>query len=147
MKAKKSPLLLDQQLCFALYTASRFMTQAYEPLLSELGLTYAQYLVMLVLWEKDEVSVNEIGKFLKLDSGTLSPLLKKLEAKELILRTRQKEDERVVLIELTNHGRELRKKAAKVPLAMICKLQMNEKELIEMRDELNELIGKLSKNP
>ena len=106
---------LDDQLCFAVYSASRAFTRAYQPLLAELGLTYPQYVVMLVLWEKDDLSVSELGRRLALDSGTLTPLLKRLEVSGLVSRTRSERDERVVRIELTVAGQKLERKAAEIP--------------------------------
>lgn len=115
-------LLLDDQLCFALYAASRAVVSRYRPLLDELGLTYPQYLVMLVLWERDEgsgpVSVRELGDQLRLDSSTLSPLLKRLEAHGLVRRRRDPADERSVRITLTDAGRRMRERARAVPVAM-----------------------------
>jgi len=108
-------LLLDNQLCFALYSTSLAMTKLYKPLLEALGLTYPQYLVMLVLWEQDDVSVSVLGERLFLDSGTLTPLLKRMEAADLLVRTRSKQDERRVQISLTAAGRKLKVRAAKVP--------------------------------
>src|SRR3954470_3587338 len=104
-------LLLDNQLCFALYSASLAMTKLYKPLLEDLGLTYPQYLVMLVLWERDGLMVSELGERLFLDSGTLTPLLKRLEAAGLIARIRAVEDERRVHISLTAAGRKLKARA------------------------------------
>jgi MarR family transcriptional regulator, organic hydroperoxide resistance regulator len=109
-------LLLDRQLCFALYAASRAVVRAYAPLLEPLGLTYPQYLVFLVLWEQDGVAVSHLGERLALDSGTLTPLLKRLEERELIERRRSTEDERVVNVHLTADGRALRDKATTIPL-------------------------------
>jgi MarR family transcriptional regulator, organic hydroperoxide resistance regulator len=117
-KSKQSPadmLSLDNQFCFALYSASLAMTKTYKPFLETLGLTYPQYLVMLVLWEQDDVLVKEIGERLYLDSGTLTPLLKRLEASSLIVRTRDNGDERQVRITLTREGRALKKKAQDIP--------------------------------
>jgi DNA-binding MarR family transcriptional regulator len=111
-------LLLDDQVCFALYAASRAVTARYRPLLDELGLTYPQYLVMLVLWEQDSVSVRELGTALQLESSTLSPLLKRLEAAGLLRRERRPDDERSVAIRLTDAGAALREKARAVPPAM-----------------------------
>ncbi|MDH6213880.1 MarR family winged helix-turn-helix transcriptional regulator [Streptomyces pseudovenezuelae] len=110
--------LLDDQLCFALYAASRAVTARYRPLLDELGLTYPQYLVMLVLWEQDSISVRDLGTSLQLESSTLSPLLKRLEAGGLVRRERRAEDERSVAIRLTEAGASLRERAARVPLAI-----------------------------
>ena len=118
----KNPLALDTQLCFALYRASRAVIRAYGSLLEPLGLTYPQYLVMLVLWEQGTLSVNEIGASLDLDSATLTPLLKKLELRHLVARTRSKKDERVVLVSLTNDGMSLREKAKTIPGRLACKL-------------------------
>src|SRR5436190_2142305 len=101
-------LLLDNQLCFALYSASLAMTKLYKPLLDELGLTYPQYLAMLALWEQDGLMVSELGKRLRLDSGTLTPLLKRMEAAGLVARTRDAQDERRVHISLTASGRRLK---------------------------------------
>ena len=108
-------LLLDNQLCFALYSTSLAMTKIYKPLLAPLGLTYPQYLVMLVLWEQDGVMVSELGERLYLDSGTLTPLLKRLEAAGLIARLRDVADERRVHISLTSAGRKLKLRASAVP--------------------------------
>ncbi|WP_435528980.1 MarR family winged helix-turn-helix transcriptional regulator [Herbaspirillum seropedicae] len=115
-------LLLDHQLCFAMYSASLAMTKAYKKLLAPLDITYPQYLVMMVLWEKDQVTVSELGGRLFLDSGTLTPLLKRMEAMGLLHRTRDAEDERRVLVSLTPAGRALREKARTVPLQMSCML-------------------------
>lgn len=117
----KDLLCLDEQLCFAVYSASRALTRAYGPLLEPLGLTYPQYLTMLVLWEKDGMTVKEIGERLALDSGTLTPLLKRLEQQGYVERKRSTEDERVVHVALTQTGKHLRLKAKKVPLALACR--------------------------
>ena len=121
MTASIDPLRLDQQLCFALYHASRAMTRTYAPLLSPLGLTYPQYLVMLVLWEEKVASVRELGERLALDSGTLTPLLKRLELGGFVSRRRDLDDERIVRIELTAEGRKLRSKARNVPAELACR--------------------------
>ena len=141
---KMNPLHLDQQLCFALYSAARLMIQAYNPLLHELQVTYPQYLVLLVLWQNDGLSVNEIGSLLLLDSGTLSPLLKKLEEKALLKRSRLGSDERVVIIELTQSGKALQKKAGKIPSAMLCQIAMKEKEFTSLRSQLQLLTKNLN---
>lgn len=112
---KRDWLQLDRQLCFALYSASLAMTKLYKPLLDPLGLTYPQYLVMLVLWEADGLAVNQLGERLNLDSGTLTPLLKRLETGGLLQRLRDVSDERRVLIQLTPEGRALRTQAQRVP--------------------------------
>lgn len=111
-------LQLDRQLCFALYAASLAMTRLYKPLLEPLGLTYPQYLVMLVLWEGDGITVSQLGERLALDSGTLTPLLKRLEAAGLVQRLRDAADERRVLLQLTAAGRGLKTRAAAIPVAI-----------------------------
>ncbi|WP_086847260.1 MarR family winged helix-turn-helix transcriptional regulator [Amycolatopsis kentuckyensis] len=120
--------LLDEQTCFALYAASRAVTDAYRPLLGELDLTYPQYLVLLVLWESDARPVKEIGEALRLDYGTLSPLLKRLEANGLVTRARLPADERTVVVSLTEQGRAVRTRAAGVPSAIGCALGLEDDE-------------------
>lgn len=112
-------LLLDNQLCFSLYSTSLLMTKVYKPLLQALGLTYPQYLTMMVLWERDGMTVGEISTRLLTDPGSLTPLLKRLEAEGLLSRTRSKDDERVVIVELTTQGRALRDQAESVPLNIV----------------------------
>jgi MarR family transcriptional regulator, organic hydroperoxide resistance regulator len=138
------PLLLGNQLCFAIYSTAHAFNRVYKPLLDRLGLTYPQYLVMLVLWERDDVPVKDIGERLFLDSGTLTPLLKRLEAASLIKRTRSTEDERQVLIALTSQGQALREKAKAVPEAILAasacsltELSAMKNELVTLRDRLN----------
>ena len=114
-QSAQASLHLENQLCFALYSASLAMTKIYKPLLKSIGLTYPQYLVMLVLWEGDGLTVSEIGDLLFLDSGTLTPLLKRLEATGLVARLRDTEDERRVRIKLTSAGTRLNSKAADIP--------------------------------
>jgi len=142
------PLLLGNQLCFAIYSTAHAFNRFYKPLLDRLGLTYPQYLVMLVLWERDGLPVKDIGERLFLDSGTLTPLLKRLEAAGLIKRTRSTEDERQVLIALTSQGQSLREKARTVPQAMLAasacsvsELSAMKNELIALRDRLNAALG------
>ena len=130
---------LKQQVCFALYSASRAVTAYYRPLLEPLGLTYPQYLAMLVLWERGETSVKELGTQLMLDSGTLSPLLKRLEAADLLTRRRDLADERSVLIALTPRGDELRQAAADVPIHLAAASGLALRELAELRDTLTTL--------
>jgi DNA-binding MarR family transcriptional regulator len=115
-------LLLDNQLCFAMYSASLAMTKAYKKILAPLEITYPQYLVMLVLWEKDGVTVSELGTRLFLDSGTLTPLLKRMESMGLLHRNRDADDERRVVVSLSDGGRALREKAKAVPQQMSCML-------------------------
>lgn len=109
-------LKLDNQLCFPLYAAARQVVSLYTPYLKEMGLTYTQYIVFLVLWEKDGIPVGELGRRLYLDNGTLTPLLKKLESAGYLTRSRAKDDERVVTVTLTDEGRELKNKAHEIPL-------------------------------
>jgi DNA-binding MarR family transcriptional regulator len=137
-------LLLDNQLCFALYSASLAMTKLYKPLLDELGLTYPQYLVMLVLWEGDGVMVSELGQRLSLDSGTLTPLLKRLEAAGLVSRMRAAEDERRVHIHLTAAGRKLKARAAKVPGCVLAASQCSIPELLQLTEQIRTLRERLA---
>lgn len=132
-------LFLSNQLCFSLYAASRLVTQQYAPYLAPLDLTYPQYLVLLVLWEKRRCTVSELGNELCLDSGTLSPLLKKLEQKGLIDRRRLKEDERSVSIEVTKAGTALRAKAESIPQKILCRSKMDLARAISLKRELDEL--------
>lgn len=136
-------LRLDAQLCFPLYAAANATIRAYRPILAPLGLTYPQYLVMLVLWEGDGRSVSEIGACLHLDSGTLTPLLKRLEAAGVVRRRRQATDERVVLVELTAEGRALREKARAVPKAMAGRLCLDHEQFNRLRDDLRRLVANL----
>jgi DNA-binding MarR family transcriptional regulator len=117
-EAPEASLLLDDQMCFSLYAAQRALTNRYRPLLEELGLTYPQYLVMLVLWEHGAVPIKTLGTLLQLDYGTLTPLLKRLQAHGLIQRERQASDERSVQITLTAQGAELRRRAGVIPAAI-----------------------------
>ena len=136
-------LRLDNQLCFALYAASGLVTRAYRPLLEPLGLTYPQYLVMLVLWEDAPRTVKALGQALDLDSGTLTPLLKRLEAAGFVTRRRDAQDERKVQIELTDAGRALREKAAEVPAALACQLHLPLDEIVELRATLQDLARRM----
>ena len=137
-------LLLDNQLCFALYSASLAMTKLYKPLLDELGLTYPQYLVMLVLWEGDGLMVSELGQRLSLDSGTLTPLLKRLEAAGLVSRLRAVEDERRVHIHLTAAGKRLKARAAKVPGCVLAASQCSVPEALQLIRQMNTLRARLA---
>ena len=137
-------LQLDNQLCFALYSASLAMTKLYKPLLDELGLTYPQYLVMLVLWEGDGLMVSELGQRLSLDSGTLTPLLKRLEAAALISRLRDVQDERRVHIHLTAAGRKLKARAHKVPACVLAASQCSIPELVQLTRQVRELRDRLA---
>ena len=137
-------LRLDNQVCFALYSASLAMTKLYKPLLDQIGLTYPQYLVMLVLWEQDGVTVSELGERLFLDSGTLTPLLKRLEAQGQIARLRDVQDERRVRITLTAEGRALRDQAEAIPQCVLQSSQCSIAELTALTAELKQLRDRLS---
>src|SRR5215469_13409658 len=146
--AADQPLRLDNQICFAVYSAAHAFNRVYKPLLDSLGLTYPQYLVMLVLWEHDGVPVKDIGERLFLDSGTLTPLLKRLEATGVIKRTRSTEDERQVLIALTPQGQALKEKARAVPQSILAasdcsvgELIATKNEIVALRDRLNKVLG------
>jgi DNA-binding MarR family transcriptional regulator len=134
---------LDRQVCFALYSASRAATAVYRPLLDELGLTYPQYLVMLVLWEEDPRGVKELGEELGLDSGTLSPLLKRLEALGLVERRRSGEDERRVAIHLTTAGHNLSSGATAIPQRLADAAGLSPAELEQLRTTLGRLTAAL----
>ena len=137
-------LLLDNQLCFALYSTSLAMTKLYKPLLGALGLTYPQYLVMLVLWEHDDVSVSALGERLFLDSGTLTPLLKRMEAAKLLVRARSSEDERRVQIALTPAGRKLQAQAATVPACVVSATHCPVPELMALTHKVQALRRRLA---
>jgi DNA-binding MarR family transcriptional regulator len=138
------PQRLDNQICFAVYSAAHAFNRVYKPLLDRLGLTYPQYLVMLVLWERDDVPVKDIGEKLFLDSGTLTPLLKRLEAAHLVKRTRSSEDERQVLIALTSQGHALKEKARAVPQSILAASDCSVSELVAMKDEIVALRDRLN---
>jgi len=143
-------LKLENQLCFPVYAASRLITRIYQPYLDDLGITYPQYLVLLVLWETDEVTVNEISRKLFLNTNTTTPLLKRLEAQGLVTRRRSDEDERKVIIALTSKGRKLQSKAAGIPGKMSQGLtagSLSVNELIDLKGSLYKIINYLSENP
>lgn len=142
-----SDLELDRQVCFALYSASRATTAAYRTMLDRLGLTYPQYLVLLVLWEQDGIGVRDIGERLELDSGTLSPLLKRLEALNLIERRRLTTDERRVGVHLTDAGSALRAEATDIPAALAAATGLSSTELSALRDVLNRVTTSLRSAP
>jgi DNA-binding MarR family transcriptional regulator len=137
-------LQLDHQLCFALYSSSLAMTKLYKPLLDPLGLTYPQYLAMLVLWESDGVTVSQLGERLMLDSGTLTPLLKRLEAAGLVQRLRDSVDERRVRVQLTREGRTLKRRAFAVPEAVACAAGCELDELARLTARLKTLREQLT---
>lgn len=136
--------LLDQQLCFALYSAGLAMNKVYRRLLTRLGLTYPQYLVMLVLWEQDDLSVSDIGERLFLDSATLTPLLKRLETARLVDRARAAHDERQVIISLTAEGRAMKRRAGNVPADVFCATGCEVNELLALKKQLTALRERLA---
>ena len=137
------PLLLQNQLCFPLYACAKEVVRRYAPLLDDLGLTYTQYICMMVLWERDGLAVHELGERLHLDSGTLTPLLKKLEARGFVVRERSAEDERCLMVRLTDAGRELRGRAACVPGQMACGLPLSPEEGATLATLLWKLLGRM----
>jgi DNA-binding MarR family transcriptional regulator len=139
-------LKLGNQLCVPLYVASRLVTQSYRPHLERLGLTYPQYVVLLVLWETDGATVSEIGERLSLDSGTLTPVLKRLVAAELVMQERMPGDGRWVRNYLTPQGRALKAKVTALPGDLVCEVGLEIDEVVELRDRLNRLIAKLHRH-
>ncbi|CAH8228810.1 MarR family winged helix-turn-helix transcriptional regulator [Vibrio aestuarianus] len=137
-------LSLDNQVCFALYSASNAMGRAYQPLLKALDLTYLQYIVMMVLWEEQSINVKQLGRRIHLDSGTLTPLLKRLETKGYVSRTRSQEDERIRIISVTEQGTELREKAKTIPVEMMGMSKMNIEELIKLKSDCEKLLANLT---
>lgn len=142
MENQETPKL-GNQLCFPFYVIAKEITGMYRPYLEELDITYSQYLVMMVLWELERLTVNQIGEKLYLDSGTLTPLLKRLEAKSYIVRHRKKEDERVVEVFLTEEGNQLQKKACIIPGKMQDKLNLSEDDLVALKETINKLLIKI----
>lgn len=143
--ALASLLHLDNQICFAVYSAGHAFNRVYKQLLEKLGLTYPQYLVMLVLWERDHLPVKEIGEKLFLDSGTLTPLLKRLETAGLVKRTRGEKDERTVIVTLTPRGEAMRDQAKSVPQGILGASDCTAEELVAMKDDIIALRDRLNK--
>ena len=139
-------LQLDNQVCFRLYTATRLITQAYTPILTALGITYPQYLVLMVLWEKDGVTVGELCEKLMLDNGTLSPLLKKLQQEGYIEKTRGREDDRIVVVTLTEEGRALKEKAKDIPAGVAGCIDLPPEKAAMLYGLLYELLGSQKNN-
>jgi DNA-binding MarR family transcriptional regulator len=137
-------LQLDQQLCFALYSATNSITRLYRSLLDDYDLTYPQYLVLLVLWEKDNVAIKEVMKRLKLDSGTLSPIIKRLQNAGLVEKVRTDKDERIVRLMLTDKARQLEPAIAKVQDRVACQTGLSSSEFFELLDRLNQLASSLN---
>ena len=140
MDSKYDALKLENQLCFPLYACAREIVKQYKPFLDEIGLTYTQYITMMVLWDKHAVTVKELGHFLYLDSGTLTPLLKKLEGKGLVSRTRSPSDERNLIITLTDAGVALKEKAVTVPIALAKYCNLEKDEAMELYRLLYKLL-------
>ncbi|CEO08604.1 MarR family winged helix-turn-helix transcriptional regulator [Paraclostridium sordellii] len=137
---KYEKIKLDNQLCFSLYAASREVIKTYKPYLDKYGLTYTQYIAMLVVWEHEKITVKEMGKKLHLDSGTLTPVLKKLYSMELIDKYRDKNDDRVVIVEVTEKGRNMKDEIIEVPEKMYCKFSKNIEDAIELKRLLDNLL-------
>jgi len=142
-------LHLDKQFCFSLYSLSRRVIQSYTPLLKPLDLTYPQYLVLLVLWqqlenEKNTISVSKLTKELKLDTGTVTPLLKRMESKGLLSRTRSTKDERIVIVELSTKGLSLREQAKKIPQSLLCQSTVEPEKVMALREQLQQMLALLN---
>ncbi|WP_026476843.1 MarR family winged helix-turn-helix transcriptional regulator [Alkaliphilus transvaalensis] len=142
---KDDVLKLENQLCFSIYAASRSITKIYRPFLEPLGLTYPQYLVMLVLWEKERVTLKEMGVLLHLDSGTLTPLLKRLESSSLIKRERSKEDERILWVSITENGLDLKEQALNIPICVLNSINADFNLLYSLKQGLDQLLAGLNK--
>ncbi|WP_319512321.1 MarR family transcriptional regulator [uncultured Draconibacterium sp.] len=140
-------LKLGNQLCFPIYAASRLITRTYQPMLDELGITYPQYLVLMVLWEHDSMPVNTIAKKLILNTNTITPLLKRMEVQGIVKRTRSEEDERKVTVTLSEKGQQLQIQAAEIPAKLVAQLDTDKisvEELIDLREKLNRLIDSMT---
>ncbi|MBE4949500.1 MarR family transcriptional regulator [Chryseobacterium culicis] len=142
MENPKTPKL-ENQICFPLYVIAKEITGLYRPFLDELGITYPQYLVMMILWDGDGLTVTHIGEKLFLDSGTLTPLLKRLESKGFIIRKRKKEDERVVEVFLDEAGKELQQKACEIPGKIQERLGIQPEELLHLKDTVLKILNKI----
>lgn len=148
---KFDPLLLENQLCFPLYASARKIVAAYTPYLKKIGLTYAQYVTMMVLWEEKEITMHDLGQRLFLDSGTLTPVLKRLESYEYLNRQRKQDDERLVWVTITEKGEELRQQAASIPQAMACMVNRNgqlfsREEAVKLKKQLYQIIEVVDAN-
>lgn len=145
MNDKYDALKIENQLCFPLYACSRETIKRYKPYLDELDLTYTQYITMMVLWEKKALNVKELGKCLFLDSGTLTPLLKKMEAKGLLTRERSKEDERNLIVTITDAGEAMKERALHIPDEMVNCVNLEEEEVITLYRILYKLLAQVNK--
>ena len=141
MAGKYDSLKLENQLCFPLYACSKEIVRRYKTYLDKLDLTYTQYIVMMVMWDEKELNVKELGDKLFLDSGTLTPVLKKLEAKGYVTRERSKIDERTLIVTLTESGKELREKAVDIPVGMRGCLKLSDEEMVQLRTMLNKILS------
>lgn len=141
MADKYDSLKLENQLCFPLYACSKEIVRRYKTYLDKLDLTYTQYIVMMVMWEEKELNVKELGDKLFLDSGTLTPVLKKLEAKGYVTRERSKIDERTLIVTLTENGKELRESAVGIPVGMRGCLKLSDEEMIQLRTMLGKILS------
>lgn len=139
--SKYNALKLENQICFPLYACSRELVKRYKPFLDEIELTYTQYITMMVMWEKECVNVKELGEYLYLDSGTLTPLLKKLEAKSLITRKRSDKDERNLIVQITDEGERLKEKAVEIPFKMAGCTNLTEEEGRQLYNILYKILG------
>lgn len=139
-------LLIDNQVCFSLYRLSKLITSQYRPYLDEINLTYPQYLVMLVLWEEENINIRELGLKLSLDTGTLSPLIKRLVEKELIEKKRCEEDERVVYITTSAQGKKLKKKAKSIPEKLLCSKGIDINEIKKLKSQVDKVYNQWSTN-
>lgn len=144
MAAEGDSLSLRDQLCFSLYVCSKEIVRRYKPFLSDIGLTYTQYITMMVLWEQKRIKVHELGKFLYLDSGTLTPLLKLLEKDGLVVRERNSDDERVVYVSLSKKGEKLKEKAMSVPQKICSCVNLTTEDRENLKKSLEKLLEKLS---
>ena len=143
---KDEALKLENQICFPLYAASRMLTRAYQPLLAKLNITYPQYLVLMVLWEKDGITVNDITQKLYLNTNTITPLLQRMEKSDILQRKRSKKDERQVLVHLTEKGNQMKEMAYCIPEEIFTKMQIPLEEMFKMKEMLNSLIDHLKEN-
>lgn len=141
---KDDALKLENQLCFSIYAASRAIIKIYRPFLEALGITYPQYLVMLVLWERKSISLKELGNKLYLDSGTLTPLLKRLESMELVKRERSTEDERLLCISVTEKGLTLKEQAINIPECILKSINIDIKQLVGLKHNVDELLSSIA---
>lgn len=143
---KNEVLKLENQLCFAIYACSRKLTKMYRPLLEQLDITYPQYLVLMLLWDKKQQTVSELGQRLYLDSGTLTPLLKRMENTGLVQRTRSKQDERKVIVKITHKGDQLKEKASEIPGKMFCQSGLSVEEFYGLKADLEKLLDRINES-